>query len=97
MCALAADARADKKKAGLFDIDWWKPPVKHEHDAAQRLAPQGLNPTAGAAARGGGRPIRLRIYADKDYRAVVIRWQSKARVQIQRINAVIGRPARIVG
>ena len=40
VCAVAADARADKKKAGLFDIDWWKPPVKHEHDAAQ---------TAGAA------------------------------------------------
>jgi hypothetical protein len=90
MCALAADARADKKKAGLFDIDWWKPPVKHEHNAAQRLAPQGLNPPGGAGPRAGGRPIRLRIYADKDYRAVVIRWQSKARVQIQRINAVVG-------
>ena len=40
ICALGADARADKKKAGLFDIDWWKPPVKREHDAAQQLAPR---------------------------------------------------------
>ena len=63
MCGLAADARADKKKAGLFDIDWWKPPVRHEHNAAQTLAPKGLNLAPGGAAQGEARAIRLRVYA----------------------------------
>jgi len=90
LCAFAADARADKKKAGLFDIDWWKPPVRHEHNAAQTLAPKGLNLAPGDAPRGEARVVRLRIYADRDYRGVVIRWQSKVRAQIQRINAVVG-------
>ncbi len=90
LCAFAADARADKKKAGLFDIDWWKPPVRHEHNAAQTLAPKGLNLTPGGAPQGEARAIRLRVYADRDYRGVVIRWQSKVRTQIQRINTVVG-------
>jgi len=90
ICALGADARADKKKAGLFDIDWWKPPIKREHDAAQQLAPQNLNLTPGAMPQGEARAIRLRIYADRDYRGTVIRWQSKVRAQINRVNAVIG-------
>jgi hypothetical protein len=81
---------ADKKKAGLFDIDWWKPPVRHEHNAAQTLAPKGLNLAPGGAAQGEARAIRLRVYADRDYRGVVIRWQSKVRTQIQRINGVVG-------
>ena len=49
-------AQADKKKKdGLFDIQWWKPPVKHEHDAAQQLAPKGLNLTPGVAPAGEAR------------------------------------------
>jgi len=90
LCAFGADARADKKKAGLFDIDWWKPPVRHEHNAAQTLAPKGLNLAPGDVPRGEARVIRLRLYADRDYRGVVIRWQSKVRAQIQRVNTVVG-------
>jgi tetratricopeptide (TPR) repeat protein len=92
VCGLvvAGPVRAEKKKPGMFDFDWWKPPVKHEHDAAQRLAPQGLNVSPGAVPKGEARAIRLRLYADRDYRGVVIRWQAKARAQIQRINAVVG-------
>ena len=91
LCAIGGDAHADKKKKdGLFDIQWWQPPVKREHDAAQQLAPQGLNLTPGVAPASEARPIRLRIYADRDYRGTVIRWQSKARAQIQRINNVVG-------
>jgi len=90
ICGLGADARADKKKAGLFDIDWWKPPVKHEHDAAQQLAPQRMDLTSGAIPQSEARELRIRIYADRDYRATVIRWQSKVRAQISRVNAVIG-------
>src|SRR3982751_5550492 len=90
VCAFAGSAHAQKKKKdGLFDMQWWQPPVKHEHDAAQRLAPQGLNLTPGVAPAAEARTIRLRIYADRDYRGTVIRWQSKARVQIQRINTVV--------
>jgi Matrixin len=91
VCAFAGSAQAQKKKKdGLFDIQWWQPPVKHEHDAAQRLAPQGLNLTPGVAPVAEARTIRLRIYADRDYRGTVIRWQSKARAQVQRINTVVG-------
>ena len=71
--AVTAGARADKKKAGLFDIDWWKPPVKHEHDAAQQLAPKNLNLTPGAMPQGEARTLRVRFYADRDYRGTVVR------------------------
>ena len=40
------------------------------------------------AARGSS-VLRVRIYADRDYRSVVMHWQSKARAQIKRINAVV--------
>jgi hypothetical protein len=40
--------------------------------------------------QGEARVIRLRIYADKDYRAVMFRWQAHMRNQVDRLNAVIG-------
>jgi hypothetical protein len=90
VCALAADARADKKKnPGLFDFGSpWKLPSSQEREEVQRLRPRGLD-RGPAVARGDVRTIRLRIYADKDYRGLVLHWQAKTRVQIQRINAVI--------
>jgi hypothetical protein len=89
LCALAADARAEKKKPGLFDIAVPELPVTRERKAVDNLTPHGVN-LAPSAAVGEARTIRLRIYADKDYRGVVLRWQSKARAQIQRVNAVVG-------
>ena len=90
LCALAADAHADKKKPGLFDMSLPELPVTRERKAVERLTPQGVNLSPAGAPVGAGRTIRLRIYADKDYRGLVLRWQTKARVQIQRINAVVG-------
>ena len=49
-----------------------------------------MNLAPGGAPQGEARTIRLRVYADRDYRGVVIRWQSKVRAQIQRINTVVG-------
>jgi hypothetical protein len=90
LCALAADARAEKKKPGLFDMAVPELPVTRERRAVDSLTPHGVNLSPSGAQVGAARTIRLRIYADKDYRGLVIRWQAKARAQIQRINGVVG-------
>ncbi len=88
--ALAASARADdkKKKPGLFDFETWKAPVTRQREAAGDLAPHHLDLTLAVERSGPPRPIRLRVYADRDYRELVMRWQSRARAQIERINAI---------
>jgi len=83
-------ANAEDKKPGLFDFEHWKLPVTRERESAGRLAPKGLDLTPAVPATAEPRPIRLRVYADKDYRGLVMRWQSKVRAQIDRINAVVG-------
>jgi len=92
MCAFAVgDARAEKKKPSLLDIGGWKLPVTRERDFIKSsLSPHGVNLDPAVAPAGEVRTIRLRIYADRDYRGTVIRWQAKARAQIQRINAIVG-------
>jgi len=86
----AARARADKKSPSYFDIGGWKPPVTRERDFVKGLAPGGMSVDPAEAPQGASRAIRLRVYADRDYRGTVLRWQSKTRAQIQRINAVLG-------
>jgi tetratricopeptide (TPR) repeat protein len=83
-------ARAEDKKPGLFDFEHWKLPVTRERESAGRLAPKGLDLTPAVPATAEPRPIRLRVYADQDYRGLTMRWQSKVRSQIDRINAVVG-------
>ena len=90
LCAIAADARADKKKPGLFDMRLPELPVTSERRAVDQLTPQGVNLAPAGAPVGAARTIRVRIYADKDYRGLVLRWQTKVRAQIQRVNAVVG-------
>ena len=91
VCGLAADARADKKKPGLFDIEGWKAPVTRERDFVRSsLAPRGVNLDPAFAPSGEPRVIRVRVYADRDYRGVVLRWQAKVRAQLQHVNAVVG-------
>jgi len=91
LCALtAAIARADKKSPSLLDIGGWKAPVTRERDFVKGLSPQGMSLEPAVAPEGESRTIRLRIYADRDYRGTVIRWQAKTRAQIQHINAVLG-------
>ena len=82
-------AQAQKKKPGLFDFDVPKLPYQYERDAAKGLAPGTVDLTPAAAAKGDARVIKVRIYADTDYRNVILRWQSKARAQINRINGVV--------
>jgi len=83
-------ARAEDKKPGMFDFESWKLPVTRERESAGRLAPRGLDLTPAVSAVGEPRPIRLRVYADRDYRGLMMRWQPKVRVQIDRLNAVVG-------
>jgi tetratricopeptide (TPR) repeat protein len=85
-----AAARADEKKPGMFDFEKWKMPVTREREAAGQIAPQGLDLTPAVPSNGEPRLIRLRVYADSDYRGVVIRWQARVRGQLARINAVTG-------
>jgi tetratricopeptide (TPR) repeat protein len=82
-------AQADKKKPGLFDFDVPKLPVQYERDAAKDVSPGTIDLSPAVAAKGEARVLRVRIYADRDYRNVVLRWQSKARAQINRINGVV--------
>ena len=93
LCALAGAgaAHADKKKKpGYFDMGWGGLPVNDERKFVKGLAPQGVNLEPAAEAGGEMRTIRLRIYADKDYRGLTLRGQAKTRAQIQRVNAIIG-------
>ena len=65
-------ARAEKKP-GLFDFETWKSPVARERDASRRLAPAPLDLTPAGPHSSEPRPIRVRVYADDDYRGVVVR------------------------
>src|SRR4051812_24725093 len=86
----ALTARADnKKKPGLVDFESWKTPVTRERDAAKQLAPGTLDLTPVVTGIPAPRPMRVRVYADRDYRQTVIRWQTKIRAQIARINRVV--------
>jgi tetratricopeptide (TPR) repeat protein len=83
-------ARAEGKKPGMFDFETWKSPVTREREAAGQIAPKGLDLTQAVPANGEPRVIRLRVYADSDYRGMVMRWQARVRGQVGRINAVAG-------
>ncbi|HEY7374102.1 MAG TPA: hypothetical protein VIF57_18215, partial [Polyangia bacterium] len=90
ICLPGPGARADKKKPSYFDIGGWKAPVTQERDFVKGLSPQGMSLEPAVAPQGESRVIRLRVYADRDYRGTVLRWQSRTRAQIQHVNAVLG-------
>jgi hypothetical protein len=83
-------ARAENKKPGLFDFQTWKSPVAREREAAHELAPAPLDLTPLGEPRAQPLVLRLRVYADRDYRSQVMHWQSKLRGQIDRVNRVVG-------
>ena len=91
MCVFLAggSARADKKKPGLFDFDTWKTPAARQREAAHDLEPVNLDVLPAGPATGPLRTVRLRVYADRDYRGMVVRWQVKFRAQIDRVNRVV--------
>ena len=88
-CVLAAAGHAeDKKKAGLFDFESWKMPVTREREAAKRLAPGELDLQPLGTFDTPPRPVRLRFYADRDYRAGVLHWREKVKAQVERASRV---------
>jgi hypothetical protein len=89
LATLVSDARADKKSPGLFDFGGWKLPVTREREAAQRLAPVPFDITPLGPPRAAPRAMRVRVYADRDYRAGVMHWQGKVRAQLDHVNHVV--------
>ncbi|HXI59144.1 MAG TPA: hypothetical protein VNO55_23920, partial [Polyangia bacterium] len=87
--ALPAAVRAEDKKPGLFDFQRWKTPVREQREAAQQLAPAALDVSPAPNIATEPRVVRLRFYADAGYRNVVVRWQGKMRVQVERLNRVV--------
>ncbi len=83
-------SRAENKKPGLFDFETWKSPVTQEREAAGQIAPTGMDLSPAVPHTEDPRVIRVRVYADSDYRAMVLRWQTRLRAQFGRINAVAG-------
>jgi hypothetical protein len=73
----AGPALAEKPKEA--PRRWLDLPVFRERDAARSLSPHQIDRTPEAGAARDARAIRLRIYADRDYRELVLRWKVKAR------------------
>jgi tetratricopeptide (TPR) repeat protein len=90
LAALAGRAAADGKKPGMFDFESWKSPVAREREAAGQLAPGTFDLTPAVPHTGEPRIIRVRVYADSDYRGLILRWQARLRGQLARVNAVAG-------
>jgi hypothetical protein len=85
----SAASRADKKKPGLFDFETWKSPVTRQRDAAKTLAPGELDLEPRGRFETPPRAVRVRVYADRDYRGGVLHWKEKVRSQLERINRVV--------
>lgn len=89
--ALAPAARADEKKKapGMFDFQKWRTPQGRQQDAIKHLEPERLDLTPATPAQGAPRTLRVRVYADSDYRTTVLHWQRGIRGQIDRVNRVL--------
>lgn len=88
LSAAASHAEEKKKKPGLWDFDTWKLPVTREREAAKSLAPGELDREPLGSFDTPPRAVRLRFYADRDYRAGVMHWREKVRAELERVNAV---------
>src|SRR5579872_2272842 len=88
--ALAGGARAEDKKPGLFDFGSWTPPAGHQRNAARTLEPAALDLMPAPNIDSEARTVRLRVYADGEYRRGVVHWQSQLRKQLDRLNSVVG-------
>jgi hypothetical protein len=83
-------ALGEGKKPGMFDFESWKSPVTRQREAAGQLAPGGMDLSPAVPHTSEPRVLRVRVYADSDYRGLVVRWQARLRAQFERINAVAG-------
>jgi tetratricopeptide (TPR) repeat protein len=73
-----------------------KRPVDYEREYAKTLAPKRLENTSQAPASGPRRTLRVRVYADADYRSQVLRWQPAIEAQLRRASAVTEGPLGVV-
>lgn len=78
--------------AGLSCV---KRPVDYAREHARTLAPAKLESSARTPAS-AVRKIRVRVYADADYREQVLRWRSNVVSQLQRASAVVRGPLGVV-
>jgi tetratricopeptide (TPR) repeat protein len=85
----ARPGRADDKKPGLFDFETWKTPAGRQRAAAKTLAPAELDVQPLGRFDEPPRALRLRVYADRDYRGGVLHWREKVRAEIEHVNHVV--------
>ncbi len=69
-----------------------KRPVDLEREAAQTLVPKRLDTAPRDPSSGPVRPLRVRVYADAEFRAQVLNWQQSIEVQLGRASAVVREP-----
>jgi predicted Zn-dependent protease len=90
LTAFGPTASAEKKKPpGMFDFQTWRTPEGYQREDAKQLAPGELDLTPAESVDGALRTLRIRIYADRDYRHIVLGWKRIIRAQIDRVNRVI--------
>jgi tetratricopeptide (TPR) repeat protein len=74
-----------------------KRPVDYEREYARTLAPKRLEGASSSTpASGPRRTLRVRVYADADYRAQVLRWDADIEAQLRRASAVVEGPLGVV-
>ncbi|XXF79784.1 hypothetical protein P2318_08495 [Myxococcaceae bacterium GXIMD 01537] len=66
-----------------------KRPVDYEREHARSLAPRQVEASATAAPEAPRRMLRVRVYADADYRRQVLRWEQGIGVQLRRASEVV--------
>ncbi|MFY2561032.1 hypothetical protein ACN469_25750 [Corallococcus terminator] len=80
---------------GVLGLSCVKRPVDYAREHARTLAPAKLESSSQASA-GPVRKLRVRVYADADYREQVLRWRSSVVSQLQRASAVVRGPLGVV-
>lgn len=84
----AEPRKKERKALGTRLIEYLDPRTT-DREAARELAPVTLGDMAPRRATGEGRVLRVRVYADDDYRAATLRWQKKVERQLDRVNRVV--------
>jgi tetratricopeptide (TPR) repeat protein len=83
--------------AVLAGLGCVKRPVDYAREHAKTLAPAKLESSGSApSATGPVRKLRVRVYADSDYRDQVLRWRSRVVEQLRRASDVVRGPLGVV-
>lgn len=73
----------------VLGVSCAKRPVDYAREQARTLAPAKLESASSQPSTGPVRKIRVRVYADSDYREQVVRWRSSVVSQLQRASSVM--------